>query len=134
VNLAVETVAEPSAPFGRRSWLLRLPLLLLAFSPAFVALYIVLAYGVDFPYWDQLDPDIAGIYVKYHAGTLGFADMMAQHNEHRQFFPRFLYLGLALLTHWNPVAEMVASWVIVVITSIGLLFLTRRAGPGVWRN
>jgi hypothetical protein len=44
------------------------------------------------------------------AGTLGFADFFAQHNQHRILFPRLIFFGLGRLTHWNIRAELFVSW------------------------
>jgi len=101
-------------------------LLIAALLPALLPLYIILKYGVNFPYWDQLDPDIAGVYIKLHQHQLGLADLAAQHNEHRMLVPRLVYLLLNPITHWNTVVEMVAQWVVMVLTSVGLLCLARQ--------
>src|SRR5690349_17800123 len=91
-----------------------------AASPAFVALGTILRYGVDVPTMDQWAPDVAGVFVKAHRGTLGLADFLAQHNEHRMVVPRLLMFALGLLTRWNTVAEMVLGWTIACATSAGV--------------
>lgn len=98
---------------------------LLAVSPALLPLWMILHYGVDMPYWDQMDEDLAGLHIKAHDGTLTFADLAAQHNEHRILVPRLAYLVLGKLTHGNAVAEMLASWGLVLATSLVLLRLGR---------
>lgn len=98
---------------------------LLAASPALFPLWMIVHYGVDMPYWDQMDEDLAGLHIKAHDGTLNFADLAAQHNEHRILVPRLVYLVLGKLTHGNTVAEMLASWAIVLATSLVLLWLGR---------
>src|SRR5205809_5407717 len=84
--------------------------------PALFPLAMVLHYGVDVPHWDEWAPALAGIYVKAHAHSITFADLVAQHNEHRFLVPRLLLLPLNALTHFNPIAEMVLEWLIVLIT------------------
>ena len=117
-----------NSPLARRL------LLLLALSPALLPLWQILHFGVDIPYWDQFDDDLAGMHIKAHAGQLAFADLAAQHNEHRILVPRLFFLALGHLTGGNAVAEMLASWAIVVATSLVLLRLLRRthrpAAPG----
>jgi len=104
-------------------------LLLAALLPALVPLLLIQKHGVDFPYWDEWDPDIAGIYIKAHDHQLTFGDMVAQHNEHRILFPRIVYLILNPLTRWNAIDEMICQWVIVVLTSLGILWLCRQTQP-----
>ncbi len=122
-----------------KSRLVRCLLLALAFSPALLPLWQILHYGVDVPYWDQFDDDIAGMHIKAHAGTLTFADLAAQHNEHRILVPRLVFLALGFVTHGNCVAEMLAGWAIAAATSLVLLRLARAtesrtgtAGEGSW--
>ena len=101
-----------------------------AASPAFVALGTILRYGVDVPTMDQWAPDVAGVFVKAHRGTLGLADFLAQHNEHRMVVPRLLMFALGLLTRWNTVAEMVLGWTIACVTSAGVRALGARTAAG----
>ena len=106
-----------------KSRLVRCLLLVLAFSPALLPLWQILHFGVDVPYWDQFDDDLAGMHVKAHAGQLTFGDLAAPHNEHRILVPRLVFLALGRVTHGNIVAEMLAGWVVVVATSLVLLRL-----------
>ncbi len=99
---------------------------LLALSPALLPLWQILHFGVDVPYWDQFDDDIAGMHIKAHAGELTFGDLAAQHNEHRILVPRLVFLALGHATHGNVVAEMLAAWAIAVATSLVLLRLGRK--------
>ena len=86
-----------------------LPRRCLHFSP----LGLILKYGVDFPYLDEWDRDFAGMYIKAFQHQLTFADLAAQHNEHRILIPRLILLILTLCTHWNPIADMIVQWLIV---------------------
>jgi len=103
--------------------------LLLALSPALLPLWQILHFGVDIPFYDQFDDDLAGLHIKAHAGQLTFADLAAQHNEHRILVPRLVFLGLGYATHGNAVAEMLAGWALVVATSLVLLRLGRQTQP-----
>lgn len=51
------------------------------------------------PLQDQWE--IAPIFEKVNNKTLSFSDLMAQHNESRNFFPRLIFIALAFLTNWN---------------------------------
>jgi hypothetical protein len=103
--------------------------LLLAASPAFGALWLILHYGVDFHFIDEWDPDIGGVFVKELQHQLTFADLIAQHNEHRIFIPRLIYLAINPFTHWNNVQNQIVAWGIVCATSLLVLWLIRRTNP-----
>src|SRR5438270_13475536 len=87
----------------------RLAVLLLIATPPLLIGLLILRDGVDVPFWDQWD-GTAPLFEKMAAGTLGFADFFAQHNEHRILFPRLIFFGLGCLTHWNIRAELFVSW------------------------
>src|SRR6476660_6013776 len=105
-----------------RKWV-RGVLLAAAFLPAIFPLALILKYGVDFPFWDEWDPDIAGIYIKAHQHQLTFGDLVKQHNEHRILVPRLAYLALNSITHWNGIDELLFEWLMVCATSLGILWL-----------
>jgi len=92
--------------------------LVLAAPAAWVGILVFL-YGVDTPWGDQWDGTLP-LLEKMQAGTLGFADLFAFHNEHRIFFPRLITLGLAKLTHWNIRAELLVIWILACICSVNL--------------
>lgn len=75
---------------------------------------IILRYGVNVPTFDQWE--LIPYLEKMNAHSLTFGDIIAQHNEHRIAFPRLIMLGLASLTGWNMIAEM--------LTSLGLQILS----------
>ena len=66
---------------------------------------------------------------KAFQGTLSFADLWAQHNEHRPFFPRIVMVSLAWATGWNTLAE-VALNVAIMSLLVPVLWWTTR----LWRN
>ena len=71
-------------------------LLLIAAPPLLIGL-LIFRNGVDTPFWDEWD-GTAPLFEKMAAGTLGFADFFAQHNQHRILFPRLIFFGLGRLT------------------------------------
>ncbi|MGA3066355.1 MAG: hypothetical protein ABSF29_05855 [Tepidisphaeraceae bacterium] len=104
---------------SRSTWdWLRWPL---AFSPALLPLAMIIHWGVDTHYWDEWDPGIAGLFIKLQYHQLAFADLVAQHNEHRMLLPRLLFLLLSTLTHWNNFAYLICIWLIVTAISAAIL-------------
>lgn len=86
---------------------------------------LVTRLGVNVPFWDEwaFIPDLR----KSAAGRFGLADLWAQHNEHRLFFPRLVFIVLAHFTHWNQRSEMAVSVVLaagIVIVMVALLHRT----------
>ena len=49
---------------------------------------------------------------EYLGGRISFERLMAQHNEHRIFFPRLAMLGLAGVTHWSMTWELAVNIVL----------------------
>ena len=75
--------------------------------PAGVVLALVLRHGVNVPFWDQWE--LVGLLAAASDGTLTWAEIFRQHNEHRMVFPKIIMLALAALTGWNVVGEMLGS-------------------------
>lgn len=55
---------------------------------------LVSLYGVELPFLDQWDAEIANLYLPLVEGRLGLADLFASHNEHRILFTRLFGLLL----------------------------------------
>ncbi len=85
---------------------------------------LVLKLGVNVPFWDEwaFIPDLQ----KSAAGRFGLADLWAQHNEHRLFFPRLIFLPVAHFTHWNLRSEMIVSLVLAAAIFVLVVALLRR--------
>lgn len=94
--------------------------LLAACAPA----WLILRYGVDVPYSDQWN--IAHFFEKSARGTLTLADLYAQQNEYRQFFPHLLFVALGRLTGWNVKYEMFASLLLACFVAYGVWRLGAR--------
>jgi len=72
-------------------------------------LFVIGTYGNGTPYWDQWD-DEALLYAPFLEGRLGWDQMLAAHNEHRQLVPRLLAIGLLSANGiWNPLMQMVVN-------------------------
>ena len=98
-------------------------LLILAASPSFLPLGLIVRFGVNMPFWDEWDPDFAGLHIKAHQHQLSLFDFTAQHGEHRVFVPRVAWFLLNRITHWNAVAHMLLEWAVVCATSACILWL-----------
>src|SRR4051812_3095927 len=79
----------------------------LLLAPLAYLLRLTARYGIKYPFWDEWD--FVSIIHKYNAHTLKIADLWAQHNEHRIFFPNIIMLTLATHTHWNVRYELMTS-------------------------
>lgn len=84
--------------------------------------FYIYFFGLNIPFWDQWN------FVSYlmlaWQGQLTPVSLLAQVNEHRPFFPRLIWLGLAFLTDYNVKAELWANLVIAVGVFV---FFIRRA-------
>ena len=75
-------------------------------------LWAVSRYHVDVPFWDGWG--LVPLLEKHYAGTLTLRDLLAQHNEHRPFFPRLVMIGLARVTHWDITFELLFNVLLAV--------------------
>jgi len=80
-----------------------------------IGIYIFLL-GVNIPFWDQWE--VVPLLMKKQQGVLSFADLFAQHNEHRPFFPRLIWLTLSGFTHYNVNVELWINLLIAVGTFV----------------
>jgi hypothetical protein len=62
-----------------------------------------------------------------HMGTLQFADVWAQHSEHRMLFPNLITLGLARFGGWHPVREQFFSLVLLIVCQMMIVVMLRRS-------
>ena len=103
----------------------------LLLAPPLLLLILLCRDGVNVPYWDQWDDDIAGLFEKYKTGRLLFADFWAQHNESRLFLPRILFLFLGNLTRWNVGYEIAATFLAACLITIAVWRLEQ---PAIQKN
>jgi len=125
-----QTYPPAESPAASKIWthrLLLLLLLILAALPAFLPISLISHDGVNMPFYDQWDPDIANVIIHAHQGKLTLWDFFVQHNEHRILVPKIVYAILDSFTGWNQFGEMTATFVIVCLTSLGILILCRGA-------
>jgi hypothetical protein len=91
--------------------------------------WIILRYGVNVAAQDQIR--IGAFLVRNHGRWIPrLADLFAQHNESRKFFPRLIFFYLAKLTGWNVKYEMGAILVIACGILVVVALFARRSGIG----
>jgi hypothetical protein len=115
----------------QRRWLINGPsaaLFLLAIIPVAVIIRLIDEYGVDVPYGDEWS--LIPLFAKWNNHQLTFADLFRQHNDHRIFFPKLIYLAFAKFTHWNVRAEMFFSVLLCCGISACIYVLLKRTVPG----
>jgi hypothetical protein len=102
--------------------------------PFLLLIYLVASYGVNVPYMDQWG--LPSLFEKVAQGNVSFQDLFAQHNEHRLFFPRFIFIVLAFLTNWNTKYEMYFSILLIIFSYVLIQQIsfrqTLRKDPEFW--
>lgn len=101
--------------------------ILVILLPALFQLFYIFHFGVNVPIWDDWD-QIQYIKASYDE-TLDPVRLIAQHGEHRIFFPRLIILLLAKLTQYNIVAQLATSWMLRVLT-IWVMFILYKKFAG----
>jgi len=84
-------------------------------------------HWVAVPFWDEWDTPGAQL-AAYYRGTLRFVDLFSQHNEHRLFFPRLVWLPVAILCGWDVRYEMLLTFGFVCLGALGLWKLLQFSG------
>src|SRR5436305_1563087 len=97
----------------------------LCFLPALVAFHVMWTHWVAVPFCDEWDTPGKQL-ASYYRGTLTFAELFSQHNEHRLLFPRLVWLPIAILTGaWDVRHEMMLTFCFVSAASVSLYRLLR---------
>jgi MFS family permease len=107
-------------------------LLFLALLPVAAIVRLISEYGVNVPWGDEWS--VVPMFAKWHDHQLTFSDLVRQHNEHRIFLPKLIYLAFAQWTHWNVKAEMFFSVLLCCANSAGIYLLLERTVPGTSRK
>ncbi|BDE07657.1 hypothetical protein WPS_29330 [Vulcanimicrobium alpinum] len=103
-------------------------LLVACLFPITIAAMLV-RWAVNAPQWDEWE--VASLVIRMHQHTLSFADLWAQHNEHRMFVPYSLMLLLAQWRGWNVVREELIGIAFVVCAQALFFDLLRRSASRV---
>ncbi len=100
--------------------------------PMMLAAWFVRTHAVNCPFWDQWK-SIGVPMIHAASGQLTLNDLTFQSNEHRIFFPRLVFIGLGMMTHWDTRAEMFATLTFISLNALFLFLLARQTMPsGSW--
>ncbi len=95
-------------------------LLLIAYLlPIVLLLGFVASFSVNVPIGDEWA--LVSIFEKIYTGKASFSDFFAQHNEHRIFFPKIIFVVLASISKWNIEYEQYFS-IFLAILAFGLIY------------
>lgn len=94
--------------------------LTLTFLPLIILTILILKYYVGVPFWDEWD--FVGLLQRSYQGSLNFSDLLSFHNEHRPFFPRLILLGLAQLTGYSILPELIFNLIMAIGIFISLFY------------
>jgi hypothetical protein len=97
-------------------------LLIIYLIPVVLLLGFVLSFSVNVPIGDEWV--LVHLFEKLYTGKASFNDFFVQHNEHRIFFPRIIFLAIASVTKWNVRYEQGVSILLAVITFIAIAKLS----------
>lgn len=92
---------------------------LLYLIPILIVLWFVASFSVNVPIGDEWA--LVPILEKAYTGQASFNDFFAQHNEHRIFFPKIIFLALASISKWNIEYEQYFSIFLAIVT-FGLIY------------
>lgn len=98
-------------------------LFILSILPAVWIGSLILQYGVNSPFLDDW-VSASYIYRYFTDVNITFNELIAQHNESRPLFPRFIFIGLASLIKGDKRYEMLVILAIVCITSFNCFRLS----------
>ncbi len=96
-------------------------LLTITFLPLIILSILIFKYYVGVPFWDEWD--FIGLLQKSYLSNINFSDLLSYHNEHRPFFPRLILLGLAHLTGYRILPELIVNLIIATGIFISLTYL-----------
>ncbi len=101
----------------------RLIVFLLYLIPILVVCGLVGYFGVNIPLYDQWV--LPYWFEKFHAGTLTLKNLFAQHNSHRIFFPKLIFIALSFTSGWNILWELYFSIILAILTFLALYRLSQ---------
>ena len=90
--------------------------ILLSSIPIVIVGIYILVFGLNIPFLDQWA--VVDLLEKQHQHLLSLSDLFTQHNEHRPFFPRLLWLFLASWTHYNINVQLWLNFIIAIGTFV----------------
>jgi hypothetical protein len=97
---------------------------LLCIIAALLTLAFILINGVNVPFADEWW--YASLVKSVGSGKASFTSFWSPNNEHRMLIPRLEFSTLAVLTHWNSKAMMIAGWLAVAVAMMFLFSQWKR--------
>lgn len=101
---------------------------MLLLLPVIYLVSLVSRYAVNVPFADEFT--LAPLFVKAHDHAVTLTDLFRQHNEHRYFFPRLLFIAFAWLAKGDLRIEIFFSVFLTGLVSVTLWLLLRKTIPG----
>jgi hypothetical protein len=86
-------------------------------TPVFFGIGIVLKYGVNVPFLDEFDSLVP---LFSEEGSISLKTLFSQHNEHRIFFPRIVFIMIGRLSQMNMKVYMLVSQMLVAVIYFAL--------------
>ena len=89
--------------------------------------FLIHSFSVNVPFWDEwFTPGNLLEKIYSNSGNLSFSDITSQSNESRLIFPKFIFLAVAYLTHWDVRFEMFISLLMAFLISINLCLIINK--------
>jgi len=82
--------------------------------PVTLLLWFVCNFSVNVPFGDEWALPV--FFEKVALGSANFTDFFAQHNEHRMFFPKIIFIILAFSSKWDVRLEMYFSIFLAMVS------------------
>ena len=112
---------------NRGSWVRRIAAIMIVVFPLALGA-LISRKAVDIPFWDEWE--WTDLIYSLHHGTLQFADIWAQHSEHRILTSNLIMLGLDRFGGWDPVREQYVSLAVLVLCQLAIIVMIRRSAHG----
>lgn len=89
--------------------------------------FLISVFSVNVPYWDDwITPGFLLEKINSNPGNLSFSDFIAQHNESRLIFPKFIFLAIAYFTNWDVRFGMFLSLFAAFLVSVNLYLMVNK--------
>ncbi|WP_413163672.1 hypothetical protein ACL6C3_29785 [Capilliphycus salinus ALCB114379] len=98
-------------------------LLVLYLIPILGICGFVAYFSVNVPIYDQWV--LPYWFEKFSTGTLTLKNLFAQHNSHRIFFPKLIFIALSFASNWNIHLELYCNIFLAILTFLSLYSLSQ---------
>ncbi|MEB3280168.1 MAG: hypothetical protein VKK42_14735 [Lyngbya sp.] len=100
----------------------RLILLILYLIPILGICGFVTYFSVNVPLYDQWV--LPYWFEKFSTGTLTLKNLFAQHNIHRIFFPKLIFISLSFASNWNIKLELFLNIILAIFTFLAAYIIS----------